>query len=58
MQLTGQQNDKQKITLNRSIKIILNELNEAAGIEIKIMLYQRDCAAHIFFLKENNLSGI
>jgi len=34
------------------------ELNEAAGIEIKITCYQTGCPARIFFLKENNLSGI
>jgi len=42
------QNDKQKITLNRSIKIILNELNKTSGMEIKIMFYQTSCAGRVF----------
>jgi len=42
------QNDEQKITLNRSIKIILNELNKTSGMEIKIMFYQTGCAGRVF----------
>jgi len=52
----ARQNYKQKITLNRSIKIILNELNEASGMEIKIMLDHQAYAARIFFFERNAIS--